>query len=178
MMMRREKNAYYIDEEETLIESRMNRITESISKVVAPDMRQSMAGTRPMRSSTYEKIKRFDVGYSNVIAEIKEEEEQKSKIDMIDFESMDNLKKYEKMMQGTTADAQKKFMTLIKSSFLPRAILSESKSSYISEDGEASQFEAIWIFEMVGRNFEQIKNPLEHGVLDTNKCFYIIFYRN
>ena len=69
-------------------------------------------------------------------------------------------------------------MTLIKSSFLPRAILSENKSSYISEDGEASQFEAIWIFEMVGRNFEQIKNPLEHGVLDTNKCFYIIFYRN
>jgi hypothetical protein len=98
MMMRREKNAYYIDEEETLIESRMNRITESISKVVAPDMRQSMAGTRPMRSSTYEKIKRFDVGYTNMIAEIKEEEEQKSKIDMIDFESMDNLKKYEKMM--------------------------------------------------------------------------------
>jgi hypothetical protein len=47
-----------------------------------------MAGTRPMRSSTYEKIKRFDIGYKEVIAEIKEEEEdaQKSKIDMIDFD--------------------------------------------------------------------------------------------
>ena len=67
----------------------MNKITESISKVVAPDMRQSMAGTRPMGSSTYEKIKRFDIGYKEVISEIKEEEEeeaQKSKIDMIDFD--------------------------------------------------------------------------------------------
>lgn len=42
-----------------------------------------------MRSSTYEKIKRFDIGYKEVISEIKEEEEedaQKSKIDMIDFD--------------------------------------------------------------------------------------------
>jgi hypothetical protein len=39
-------------------------------------------------------------------------------------------------------------------------------------------YEAIWVFEMIGRQFEQVKNPLEIGVLDTNKCFYIIFYKS
>lgn len=59
-----------------------------------------MAETRPMRSSTYEKIKRFD--YTKVVDEIKEEQK---KAEMIDFESMDNLKKYERMMYDTTTDA-------------------------------------------------------------------------
>lgn len=68
-------------------------------------------------------------------------------------------------------------MALIRSSFIPRSILSESKAIE-SKVEESGQFEAIWIFELVGRNFELYKNPLEHGVLETNKCFYIIFYRN
>lgn len=71
---------------------------------------------------------------------------------------------------------------MIRSSFIPRSILSESKAGLsVDTKGKietSGQFEAIWIFELVGRNFEQYKNPLEHGVLETNKCFYIIFYRD
>jgi len=38
----------------------MNRITQSIAKVIAGKMRASMTGARPMRSSVYDKIKKFD----------------------------------------------------------------------------------------------------------------------
>lgn len=37
--------------------------------------------------------------------------------------------------------------------------------------------EAIWFFEMNGRQFDWIQKPYEIGVFDTNKCYYVVFYK-
>lgn len=68
-------------------------------------------------------------------------------------------------------------MTLVRSKFAPFEILAEIKQGQEESKTDVESYEAIWVFEMIGRQFEQVKNPLEIGVLDTNKCFYIIFYK-
>ena len=79
---------------------------------------------------------------------------------MIDFDFKDNLKKYNKAMQIISSEGQKKFSAFTRSQFLPRTILFDSggeKAEIRLDKGsteEIAHFEAVWIFEMVGRNFE------------------------
>ena len=40
------------------------------------------------------------------------------------------------------------------------------------------EFDAIWQFEIQGRKFEEIENPLKLGVLESQKCYFILFYKN
>jgi len=39
-------------------------------------------------------------------------------------------------------------------------------------------FDAIWEYEIIGRQFEQIKNPLSIGVFESSKCYFIVFIKD
>ena len=36
----------------------------------------------------------------------------------------------------------------------------------------------MWQFEIQGRKFEQIENPMETGILYSAKCYFLVFYKN
>lgn len=38
-------------------------------------------------------------------------------------------------------------------------------------------FDAIWQFEISGKKFEQVEDPLKVGVFDSQKCYFVVFYR-
>ena len=40
-----------------------------------------------------------------------------------------------------------------------------------------SDFDAIWQFEILGRKFEQIEHPLKVGVLQSQKSYFLVFYK-
>lgn len=47
-----------------------------------------------------------------------------------------------------------------------------------SKDKVREGFDAIWVFEIIGRKYEQIENPLKLGVFDSSKCYYIVFLKD
>jgi len=42
---------------------------------------------------------------------------------------------------------------------------------------QLGEFDAIWQFEILGRKFEQVENPLKIGVLESAKSYMIVFYK-
>ena len=56
-------------------------------------------------------------------------------------------------------------------------IVSRGSMGAASKVGAIGEFDAIWQFEILGRKFEQVENPLKIGVLESQKCYFLVFYK-
>ena len=45
----------------------------------------------------------------------------------------------------------------------------------LKEKKETKEFDQISVFEVNRRKYIQIENPLQLGVFDSSKCYYVIF---
>jgi len=43
---------------------------------------------------------------------------------------------------------------------------------------QREDFDAVWQFEIQGRKFEQIENPFQVGILQSQKCYFLVFYKH
>jgi len=66
----------------------------------------------------------------------------------------------------------------VRAKFNPLSILQVDKLKAIKDSTMSNDFDAIWQFEILGRRFEQIENPLKVGVLDSAKCYFVVFFKS
>ena len=62
----------------------------------------------------------------------------------------------------------------MRAKFSPLDLLQSDK---LKIGSSSKDFDAIWQFEIIGRKFEQVENPLKVGVLESGKCYFIVFYK-
>lgn len=77
-------------------------------------------------------------------------------------------------------EVQEKYVNRIKAYFNPLNILQLDKAVHrkTTIKSQLGEFDAIWQFEISGRKFEQVENPLKIGVLESVKSYIIVFYKD
>lgn len=90
------------------------------------------------------------------------------------------------MMQTRQLDQQKHMMQ-VKSRFNPLAIVqgwgagdgpvASSAVLGVGTRYRLGEFDAIWQFQIHARKFEQVVNPLKVGILESQKCYFLLFYK-
>lgn len=72
-------------------------------------------------------------------------------------------------------------MEKIRSNFSPLCILQqdEQKKFTLGQPQPSAEFDAIWQFEILSlRKFEHIENPLKVGVFESQKCYFVVFFKD
>ena len=41
-----------------------------------------------------------------------------------------------------------------------------------------AEFDAIWMFQIIGQRFKMIENPLQMGCFEAQECYFVVFYSN
>ena len=96
-----------------------------------------------------------------------------------DLEEVNEKTKFLDQISQARFISQKEFLAKIRATFNPlRLLQSERKTTAKVEPKNSTWregFDAIWVFEINNRKYEQIENPLNLGVFDSSKCYYIVF---
>ena len=102
-----------------------------------------------------------------------------SKDGNIDLEEQKEKNRFISTMVQARQIQQQRFLSKIRSNFNPLRILQKDRKLVIHREDSQSRkeevFDAIWVFEIIGRKYEQIENPLKLGVFDSAKCYYVVF---
>jgi hypothetical protein len=64
-------------------------------------------------------------------------------------------------------------MARIRADFNPLSSIQTQPSEAKNSDYSNRNFDAVWVFEIAGRKFEQLSSPLQIGVFESQKCYFI-----
>lgn len=64
-------------------------------------------------------------------------------------------------------------MARIRADFNPLSSIQTKPSEAKNSDYSNRNFDAVWVFEITGRKFEQLSSPLQIGVFESQKCYFI-----
>ena len=70
-------------------------------------------------------------------------------------------------------------MAQINHSFNPLLMLQGDKLDFIKNktmSKKMAEFDAIWMYQIIGKRFLQISNPLQLGVFESQNCYFVVFY--
>ena len=71
---------------------------------------------------------------------------------------------------------QQLFLSKIKAVFNPLRILQQERKMVLQDKKETKkEFDSIGIYEVQRRKYIQIENPMQLGVFDSSKCYYVVF---
>lgn len=80
-------------------------------------------------------------------------------------------------MKATRKEQQSEFLKQIKSSFNPCQILQNAKARTLKNVQQQAEFDALWVYEIVGRKYDMIEDPLEMGVFSSHSCYFVVFFK-
>lgn len=80
-------------------------------------------------------------------------------------------------MKQSRHEDQERSLISVRARFNPVSILQDERLKLGKDSAAFRDFDAIWQFEIIGRKFEQVEDPLRVGVVDASKCYFIVFYR-
>ena len=99
----------------------------------------------------------------------------------VDLEEKKEQNKFKDNAIKDRNEQQEKFMDQTKTSFDPLQMLQQNAFDALQKraiNKARAEFDAIWMFEISGKRFVQILNPLSVGVFESQKCYFVIFYKN